>query len=140
MNAETPSCCQYPHEIEVGALTNYLFAPDGSAVCMNVLDAGGNPASIVLPTDCLRALAMTMPRMVSQAIGGGRCDSTVRAVHAVDSWTLERASDGVTAILTVQVKDSFSMSFALPDTDLKAVADAIAEHEIDAFPFGLNNH
>ncbi|MCW5575598.1 MAG: hypothetical protein KIT13_05840 [Burkholderiales bacterium] len=106
----------------------------------NVLDAGGNPAGIVLSTDGRRTLAMTMHRMVSQAIGGGCRDSSIRVVNSVDSWTLERASDGMTAILTVRVKDGFSMSFALPDADLKAVADAIAEHEIDAFPFGLNNH
>lgn len=70
-------------EIEVTAFTTYEVAPDGTGVRMNVLDAVGKPASVIVPIDCLRALELTMPKMVSDAVSGGCGNPSVRVVHSV---------------------------------------------------------
>ncbi len=127
-------------EIEVIGLTNYEVAPDGSGVRMNVIDAMGNPASVIVPIDCLRALALTMPRMVSDAVSGGRGDPDVRIVHSVNSWYLERAADGNTVLLTIETGDPLRISFALSDADLAALGDAVSSHEAEAFSPRVRGH
>lgn len=120
-------------EIEIQALRTYEVAPDGSGVRMNVIDAVGKPASVIVPIDCLRALALTMPKMVSDAVSGGRGDPAVRVVHSVGSWYLERGNDGSTLLLTIETGDSLQISFALTEADLVSMADGISGHEAEAF-------
>ncbi len=127
-------------EIEVLALTTYEVAPDGSGVRMNVIDVAGNHASVIVPTDCLRALALTMPKMVSDTVSGGRGDPSVRIVHALSSWFLERAGDGSTVLLTMETRDRLQISFALPESALVALADGISSHEVEAFSPALTPH
>ena len=50
--------------IKAVALTTLTVAPDGSAVSVNVTDADGAPASLVLPMDALRSLIMSLPPMM----------------------------------------------------------------------------
>ncbi len=108
---------------------------------MNVIDAAGHPASVIVPMDCLRALALTMPKMVSDAVSGGRGDAAVRVVHSVNSWFLERAAiDGATILLTMETGDGLQISFALPENQLVALADAISIHEVEAFSPKLLGH
>src|SRR5262245_39136845 len=126
-------------EIEVMALTTYEVAPDGSGVRMNVIDAVGNPASVIVPTDCLRALALTMPKMVSDVVSGGHGDPTIRIAHSVDTWFVERGQDGSTTLLTFETGD-LRISFALPEAALVALADALSEHEVEAFSPELRGH
>src|SRR5262249_54974005 len=121
------------NEIEVMALANYEVAPDGSGVRMNVIDADGRPARVILPTDCLRALALTMPKMVSDAVSGGRGDPAIRIAHTVCSWFLERSRDGASILLTIETGDLLRISFALAEKDLTELLDAASTHEIEAF-------
>lgn len=139
-NSATGYAGETTDEIEIQELKTYEVAPDGSGIRMSVVGAGGTLVKVIVPTECLRILAMSMPKMVSEALCGGPFDPNIKAVHGVDSWSLERGSDGATAILTVVSKDSFSMSFALTDDDLRMMGDSVSEYEIDAFPFGLKNH
>jgi hypothetical protein len=50
-------------EITAAALTTFELAPDGGLVRIGAQDAAGGPVSFVLPTDCLRTLIMTLPRI-----------------------------------------------------------------------------
>ena len=125
--------------LEVQELTTYEVAPDGSGFRMKFIDASGEPASLIIPTECLKQLALTMPKIVSQTVGGVP-DPAVRMVHAVTSLELERAKDGSTAILTVATPDDFIASYAVSDADLTRIAEAVSTYEIEAFPFGLTNH
>ncbi len=136
----TPCAGEVTNEIEIQALTTYEVAPDGSGIRMNVVDMEGNPASVIIPIDCLRALALTMPKMVSDAVSGGRGNPAIRVVHKVDSWFLERASDDSTILLTIETGDFLKISFAVSEGDLVALADGVSSHEAEAFSPQLRGH
>jgi len=130
-----------PNWIEVTALTNYEVAPDGSSVKLNVLDAGGRDASFIVPLGTLRALALSLPGIVLQAArcasGGG---DTLRLVHDVAHWKIERATDPEYAILTLMTPDRFELSFSIKDATLAQMAELMSEFHIEAFPDGLQFH
>lgn len=127
-------------QLEVQELTTYEVAPDGSGIRMKFIEISGEPASLVIPTDCLRRLALSMPKIVAQTVSGGVCDPAIRIVHSVNSVELERAKDDSTAILTVVTGDDYTASYAVSDADLARIAEAVSDYELEAFPFGLTNH
>ena len=127
-------------DLEVRHLTTYEIAPDGSGFRMKFIDASGEQASLIIPTDCLRQLALSMPKIVAQTVAGGDFDPAIRVVHSVSSLHLERAKDDSTAILTVATPDSFVASYAVSEADLLQIAEAVSLYEIDAYPIGLISH
>lgn len=128
-----------PSQIEVAALTTYEVAPDGSGVRMNVLDVDGKPAHVVVPLDCLRALALTMPKMLSDVLCGALGVPAVRVVHSVKGWFLERAQNDAAVLLTVETSDELRISFAIPESELVQIADALSAHEIEVFSHALRH-
>src|SRR5579862_3580630 len=120
--------------LEVQALTTYEVAPDGSGFRMKFIDGNGEPASLIIPTECLRQLALSMPKIVAATVTGGYNDPSIRVVHPVTSLELERAQDGSTAILTLVTPDNLVTSYAVSDADLTRVAEAVSVYELDAFP------
>jgi len=48
--------------------TTFEVAPDGESVSLNVLDERAQPASLVLPSECLNALLMTLPDIVRRTL------------------------------------------------------------------------
>src|SRR5215510_3005996 len=129
-----------PNEIEVLGLDTYEVAPDGAGVRMNVIDVAGNLARILFPADCLRALAVTMPKIISDVMSGGCGDPSIRIAHGVESWYLERGSDNRTILLTIETLDQLRISFALGESQLVALADGISTHEAEAFAPELRGH
>lgn len=127
-------------QLEALELTTYEVAPDGSGFRMKFIDASGEPASLIIPTECLKQLALSMPKIISQTVSGGVHDPAVRVVHTVSAMQLERAKDGSTAILTLETSDNFTTSYEVSDADLTLIAEAVSVYEIEAFPFGLSSH
>ena len=130
-----------PNWMQVESLTTYEVAPDGSRVKLNLLDAEGKPASLIVPLEALRVLALSMPKIVfhavRQATGG---DDALRLVHGVENWKIERAVDPDYAILTFATPDKFEVSFAVRDATLAQMAELMGEFHIEAFPEGLRFH
>ena len=126
-------------EIEVQTLTTYEVSPDGWGVRMNVIDAEGKPARVVLPLECLRSLALSMPKMVSDAVSRGGGDPNVRVVHHVASWYLERAQQSAAILLTIETGDGFPISFAMMERELVDMADGLSGHEVEAFSPALRH-
>ena len=130
-----------PSWLQVESLTNYEVAPDGSSVKLNVLDADGRPASLIVPFEPLRALAMSMPKIVLHALRCATGDAdALRLVHGVANWKIERATDPNYAILTFSTADQFELSFAIRDQTLAQMAELMNEFHIEAFPEGLQFH
>ena len=67
-------------------LTSYAVAPDGESFSINVTDVGGRPASLVLPSDCLNELMMTLPEIVRRSLQARFRDQAMRVVYPVGSW------------------------------------------------------
>lgn len=117
-----------PHWIDVASLTNYEVAPDGSSVKLNVLDAEGKDASVIVPMEALTTLALSMPKIVFHAMryaSGG--SESPRLAHPVAHWKIERASEPGQAILTLMTPDQFEVSFTVKDETLAQMGEFRAE-------------
>ena len=124
-------------DISGKALTTCQVAAGGEAFRLNFENADGQPMSLTLPSDCLRALLMTLPRLTAQALRAKYRDDTLKVVYPVGKWSLQVASDGVHRILTLCTPDGFEVSFALQDDDAGGLAALLRENpraSTDLFP------
>ena len=112
-------------EIEAAELTTFEIEPDGSRCRMHVLDTGGRPGTLSLPSECLTKLIMTLPRMATQALRARHRDDSMRIVYPVDRMKLEQASVEGVLILTMATPDGFEVSFSLHAGDLLQIQQAI---------------
>jgi hypothetical protein len=126
--------------VEIGTLTTYQIANDGAGVLLNFVDVKGQARSVYVPVEMVKFLTLSMPKIMMEVLRAQFHDPTLRLVHAVDSWRVERASDGKTCILTFTTSDRFSISFNVNDQDLNQLSEAVGDYELDAFPEGLHFH
>src|SRR5262249_30793174 len=99
-------------------LTTFDVAPDGESVAIHLTDDQGSPSTLVLPSECLNALMMTLPDIVRRALQARYGDPSMRVVYPVGSWSLERSAVPVTVLVTLRTPAGFSVSFGLPPLDL----------------------
>ncbi len=111
-------------EITAAALTTFEVAPDGGQVRIGAQDAAGSPVSFVLPTDCLRTLIMTLPRMMSMALRAQSRDSSLRLTYPIGHFRLEQSTHEK-QILTLATPDGFEVSFLLSVGDAADLADVL---------------
>ena len=124
-------------DINGKALTTWQVDAGGEAFRLNFEGSDGQPISLTLPSDCLRALLMTLPRLTAQALRAKYRDDTLKVVYPVGKWSLQVASDGVHRILTLCTPDGFEVSFALQDDDAGGLAALLRENpraSTDLFP------
>jgi hypothetical protein len=106
----------------VQSLTTCGVAVDGHSICINFNDAHGQPASLILPTDCAHQPIMTLPQLVSKALKAESSDDSLRAVFPLGSWQLERAVRDDAYILALRTTDGFDVSFSMSAHDLANMA------------------
>jgi len=99
-------------------LKTFDVAPDGHSVSIHVTDEQGAPATLVLPSDCLHALMMTVPEMVRRSLQARFRDPSMRVVYPLGSWSLERSVVSGSVIVTLSTDDGFSVSFGVPALEL----------------------
>ena len=99
-------------------LTSFAMAPDGESVAINVTDDEGSPAALVLPTDCLNELLMTLPEMVRRSLQARFHDQSIRVVYPVGSWTVDRSIGPGRVVVTLRTPDGFAVSFGIPAEEL----------------------
>jgi hypothetical protein len=74
-----PHATAAPTEDLIGEeLLTYEVAGDGNWFRMRFTCANGKPGSLSLPTECLHALIMTLPRMMTQALSSRYGDDSHR--------------------------------------------------------------
>jgi hypothetical protein len=105
-------------------LTSYSVAADGTGVAIGVADDEGREGTLLLPTECLKALIMTLPDMMRRALQLQHRDPGFRLVYPAESWEIEQSTQPGTFILTLRTPDNFHVSFALDGMDLHAIAEA----------------
>jgi hypothetical protein len=94
-------------------LIAYEVDGDGSRFRMTFNCANGKPGSLSLPTECLHALIMTLPRMMTQALSSRYADDSLRLVYPAEAVRIERSPDPNTFIMTSVTPDGFAVSFSL---------------------------
>jgi hypothetical protein len=105
-------------------LLTYEVAGDGNWFRMTFNCVNGNPGSLSLPTECLHALIMTLPRMMTQALSARYGDDSLRLVYPAEAMRIERSPDLNTFIITLATPDGFAVSFSLSGQQLRALSEA----------------
>lgn len=105
-------------------LIAYDIASDGDWFRLSFSCVNGKEGSLSLPTECLKALIMTLPRMMTQALSARYGDDRLRLVYPADVVRIERSPDPNTFILTLATPDGFAVSFSLSGQQLDALSEA----------------
>jgi hypothetical protein len=124
--------------IKAQLLTTCEVASGGTSCRINFVDQQGAAKTVEFPIWCLQQLTRTMPRIMSEAFATRYGDVPFAPSHDVSSWHVARSLDrGGSVGLTFTTPDGYVMTFQVPEAELIAVAEAIVEYELEAFPEGL---
>jgi hypothetical protein len=125
-------------QINAAELTTYDVDPEGQFVRLHLRDQSGKPGTLVLPTDCLTQLLMSLPAMVQKALRNRHGDDSLRLAHPLESFDVEAgealASGSRQYILTLCTSGGFAVSFSGSDTDLASLVGAISSHVVPLSP------
>jgi hypothetical protein len=119
--------------LEASRLTNCSVAADGAGVAIGVADEEGREGALMLPTECLKALIMTLPDLMRRALRLQHRDPSLRLVYPATSWEVEQSTQPGTLILTLRTPDNFHVSFAVAPRDLQDMAEAVSCREGEAY-------
>jgi hypothetical protein len=100
-------------DIDVKRLTDCEISSDGECISLRIADAGGQSSTVRLSVENAGALTMTLPRLIEQALQTKFRDDTLRYAFPLQSWTLERATDATSGIVTLRTNDGFSVCFSM---------------------------
>ena len=115
--------------LRAARLTSCSVAADGTGVAIGVADEEGREGALVLPTECLRALIMTLPDMMRRALRLQHGDPSLRLVYPVASWEIERSAEPGIFILTLRTPDNFHVSFAMAAGALRDMAEPVSNSD-----------
>lgn len=115
-----------PEEIVGQDLLAFDVAVDGSRFRMSFSRPDGSSAALNLPSDCLRAMVMSLPKMMSEVLRAQYKDDSLRLVYPAHMVRVEQAAEPSTLILTLATPDGFEVSFALAGRHLQTLAAAHA--------------
>ena len=110
--------------VHASRLTTCSVAADGTGVSIGIADEEGRESALILPSECLKALIMTLPDMMRRALRLQHRDPSLRLVYPVASWEIELSTQPGTFILTLRTPDNFHVSFALGAGDLQEMSEA----------------
>jgi hypothetical protein len=117
---------------QASRLTSCSVAADGAGVAIGVADEEGREGALMLPTECLKALIMTLPDLMRRALRLQHRDPSLRLVYPAASWEVEQSTQPGTLILTLRTTDNFHVSFAVAARDLQDMAEAVSCREDEA--------
>jgi hypothetical protein len=95
-------------------LTTWAVAENGDRVRLGLEDEAGRVCAISLPIAVLSALMMTIPRMLHSALEARFADSSLRMIHELGDWRVERAAGADAFIVSLATPDGFEVTFAVP--------------------------
>jgi hypothetical protein len=113
--------------IRAKQLTTFSVAADGSSVVIGVADERGHDAALMLPTECLQALIMTLPDVMRRAMRLQHGDPSLRLVYPLAGWEIERSTCPGVHIVTLRTGDGFFVSFAVAAKDLSEMSEAVVD-------------
>ena len=118
---------QMTKSIEAAILKTFDLSDDGCQVRLNAQGADGEPIAVVLSSECLRQLIMTMPRIARDALRRRYADDRLRIVYPVGDWSVETSGErDETFVLTLSASDGYEVSFALSVTRMHDFHESIS--------------
>lgn len=113
------------------SLSTYEVALDGRTVSIHVEDEEARPGALILPSDCLGPLMVTLSEMLRQSLSRQYRDPSLRYVYPVADWHLEASGERPDmVILTLRTPDGFQMSFGMEQSDLRYMAERGVEGKV----------
>jgi hypothetical protein len=107
----------------------YDVDPEGEFVRLHLEDHDGQVGTVVLPTECLTQLLMSLPGMVQKALRNRHGDDSLRLAHPLESFNVELGEPSPTGtpqyILTLATSGGFAVSFSGSHSDLTSLGGAI---------------
>jgi hypothetical protein len=100
--------------INCSTLTTCHAVENGSTVMLEFIDEGGRSISLRLAFAHAQSIAMTLPRLLTQAVKAQTGQDTARYVFPLGEWILEAAEGDQSLILTLRTEDGFEASFRMP--------------------------
>lgn len=88
-------------------------SPQGDRIVVALPERAGQAREIELSFEEASALAMTLPRLLTMALSRRFSDASLRHVYALDSYSVECASDLRHLLLTLSAADGFDVAFAV---------------------------
>ena len=122
--------------LRAARLTTCSVAADGTGVALGVAEADGRETALVLPTECLQALVLTLPDLMRRALRLLHHDPGLRLVYPAAGWEVEESTQPGTLILTLRTADNFHVSFSVTAADLQEIAEAVPSRGDEGRPTG----
>lgn len=95
-------------------LTTSEVVDGGQGIRLDMLDQAGEAVSVVLPFDHAQSVAMTLPRLLSQALQVRAGQPGLKYVFTLGHWSLESVQEKTCLLLTLSTDDGFQATFGLP--------------------------
>ncbi len=115
---------------DLAKLTTCSVRDDGKVIEIGFVDASGNPVTLRLPFDCAQSVAMTLPGLLTRAVQLIAGNDQARYVFPLGHWSVAKADDAKSVIMTMSTEDGFSVSFGIPFEACNGLGWAL-QHEID---------
>ncbi len=111
-------------------LTTCDAVGNGETVKLDLIDEDGRPISLRLSFEHAQSIAMTLPRLLTQAVKAQTGQDNARYVFPLGQWLLEGIEDRRSFILTLKTVDGFEVSFRVPHDACRALGWTL-QHEAD---------
>src|SRR5260370_2414404 len=106
--------------IRCSKLTTCKALDDGETIKLEFIDQGRNPISLLVSFEDAESIAMTLPRLLTQAVKAQTETDNSRYVFALGRWLLEGVEDHQALIFTLTTVNCFQLSFPLPPPTCRA--------------------
>jgi len=116
--------------IHCSKLTTCKALDDGETIKLEFIDQSRNPISLLLSFEDAESIAMTLPRLLTQAVKAQTGKDNSRYVFALGRWLLEGVEDRQSLILTLTTIDGFEVSFRIPHATGRALGWSL-QHDAD---------
>jgi hypothetical protein len=120
--------------IHCSKLTICQALEDGETIKLEFLDQSRNPISLLLSFEDAESIAMTLPRLLTQAVKAQTGKDNSRYVFALGRWLLEAVEDHQSLILTLATVDGFEVSFRIPQATCRGLGWALQRDADDDTP------
>jgi len=110
-----------PRKIVSSRLTTCEVDQGGEVIRLSFLDEAGAPVSIELPFEHAESIAMTLPRLLSNALKTRMNTAKARYVFPLGRWAVEDSDDTECLIVTLTTTDGFEASYGVPFQACRAI-------------------
>jgi hypothetical protein len=94
---------------------------NGEIVKLDFIDEDGHTISLRLAFEHAQSIAMTLPRLLTEAVRAQAGLDSARYVFPLGEWIIEGIEDHQSLILTLKTEDGFEVSFRIPPESCRSL-------------------